>query len=106
MNLQELFKTITQSAELYITSWAYVNDIDELFDMIDSLPIDILNKLDELQLDEIDKNEFNQQLNVNFKKYSNIQPLNTNILYLIAQQISLNNSLFNNNLNDDLAYLL
>ena len=104
MNLNELFKTITQSAELYIASWVYVNNIDALGDMIACLPSDISDELDELV--EIDKDKFNQQLNVNFKKYSNTQPLNTNILYLIAQQISLKNNLFNNNLNDNLAYLL
>lgn len=57
MNLNELFKTITQSAELYIASWVYVNEIAELIDMIDSLPIDISKELDEL--DEIDKDKFN-----------------------------------------------
>ena len=87
MNLNELFKTITQSAELYIASWVYVNEIDELGDMIECLPIDISNELD--KIGDIDKNKFNQQLNVNFKKYSNTKPLNANILYLIAQQISL-----------------
>lgn len=101
MNLNELFDEITKSAELYIASWVFVNDINELGDMIFCLPDDIFDALD-----EIDKNQFNDQLNVNFKKYSNTQPLNTNILYLIAQQISLKNGLFNNNLNDDLAYLL